>query len=218
MIEKILPSTKSKLKILNYIYKNPGVNLSNIIKTLSVSPNFTLKYLNDLEENEVVKKTKSSVGKSVERKFSINFHSDFGLLLALILEKDNLLEFKEKYPFGLLKRQLESSLPKGSFVLIYGSYARFSPEKDSDIDIIVVGDKINKKLVKEMVVTLENPSIKIETKEQFLRNLSKPLYLSMLREHVILVGSENYLSLMALFLERRGPNVLESLEVENGNK
>jgi len=85
------------------------------------------------------------------------------------------------------------------FVIVYGSYARFSATKESDLDLLIVGklsDEKRKRL-KEAFITLDiEPSIKIESLKQFKNNLNKPLYKNIIKEHIVIYGEYNFVSIL----------------------
>lgn len=201
MIEDILPGNKTKLKIIKIIYENPNINLTQIIKKAKASPNSVLKYVNILSSYNIIKEEKSGGKKKIHvRNIKPNFNG-IGKLIYSIIEIDKRFIFFKKYKnLETYFLQLIDSLGnKIEFISIYGSYARFAATSASDLDILIVGKlttiEINK--IREIFVSLDaEPSIKIETKNQFLKNKDKPLYQNIIKEHIIVYGEFNFLAFL----------------------
>ncbi len=193
MIEQLIPGTKTKMRILKNIYDSPGINLTELIKKSKCSPNLVLDYVNSLENFEVLSSTKLKGKKRVVREIFFNFSSELSLIFLSLVEIDRRKDLFFKYKkLRVLSEQLKFS---GGFALVYGSYARKSSDKESDIDLIVVGDKINKNKIGEVLITFPEVSLKIETKKQFLGNLKKPLYQNILRDGIALFGEGEFLKI-----------------------
>ena len=196
MIEKIIPGNKTRLKIIKAIYENPGINLTSLIKEVKASPNLVLKYVNDLSAYGIINEKKVEGKKKVHvRNLAAGFNNETARILYSLIEIDKKLNFLRKYKS--LNRsfiQVEELFEDWEgFVLIYGSFARFAAEKDSDLDVIIVGKLKDEKIdrVREIFVALEHElSLKVETFNSFLKNKDKPLYQNILREHVIIAGTK----------------------------
>jgi len=199
MIEKIIPGTKTKLNILRNIYENPGINITELIKKSNCSPNLVLEYVNLLEDYNILNSSKLIGKKRLVREIFFNFKLELTLLFLSLVEIDKRNELFVKYnKLKILSKQLDYI--KG-FALVYGSYARMSSDKESDIDLIIVGDKIDKDKIREILITFPEVSLKVETKKQFLDNLEKPLYKNILREGVVLFGEMDFLKFKRGVLE-----------------
>jgi len=203
MIEEILPGNKTRLNIINTIYENPKINLTGLIKKVRASPNLVLKYVNNLLSYSVIKEEKRGGEKKVHiRIIEPNFDNELSQLIYSIVEIEKRINFFKKYKklkpyFTQLKEIFKN---REGFVLVYGSYARFSAEEDSDLDLLIVG-KLNKeetKRIEEIFITLESElSLKIETLQKFLKNKEKPLYKNILKEHIITDGTINFIKILA---------------------
>lgn len=186
MIEKAMPGTRIKKEIIKEIYKTPGINVSSLIKKVKASPNSVIDYINRLESFGIIKKTLNENKKLVVRNLELNLNSELCILILSILEIEKKLRLINKYPkLNIIFEQL-SKAANNSFILVYGSYARFSADKDSDIDIIAVGNNLDKNKFREVLITYPESSLKIETVKTFLLNLKKPLYQNMLKEYVVI--------------------------------
>jgi len=201
MIEKIIPGNKTKLKILQAIHENHGINITEIIKKTRASPNIVIDYINFLQKyNLIIENKKKYKKKSHVRNITPDYKREFSKILFSLVETNKRYLFLEKYK-SLYNYffQLEEELSDKETVIIYGSYARFSAAKESDIDILIIGlptsDKI--KRIKEIFVTFNKEvSLKYETEKQFIKNLQKPLYQNILKNNIITIGITNYLKLL----------------------
>lgn len=199
MIEEIIPGNKTRFKIIKAIYESSGINLTNLIKKVKASPNLVLDYVNKLSLYDVIKEEKTGGKKKVHvRNIKPDFNKETARLLYSIVELDKKLLFFKKYKnLKSYFLQLGDVLKKRlGFILIYGSYARFKADKDSDLDILIVGklEKEEIKRIREIFVTLENElSLKIETINSFLKNKNKSLYQNILKEHVVIYGVFNFI-------------------------
>src|SRR4030067_2572524 len=146
MMEKILPSTKTKMRILEYIYRNPGVSISEIIKKTGASPNTVVDYVDMLVESDVLSENRVGGEKKTHiRLVSPKYDSNLSVQMFSMVEIDKRNNFFEKYKnLRSIIEQLSDLLKNhADFALVYGSYARFAAERDSDLDILVVGNISN---------------------------------------------------------------------------
>lgn len=201
MIKEIIPGNTTRMRILKAIYENPGINITEIIKKTKTSPNIVIKYVNGLGRYKVITENNRKKNKKAHvRNISANYKPELAKILFSLVEEDKKYLFFEKYKslYSYIT-QMEEILNDKEITIIYGSYARSSAEKDSDIDLLIIGlptpEKIRK--IKEIFVTFDKEvSLKYETEKQFMKNLQKPLYQNILKEHVISIGAVNYLRLL----------------------
>ena len=192
MIEKLLPGTKVKMKIVKAIYENPSINVTNLIKKVNTSPNSALDYINLLEKYGILKATRSNGKKVPVRNLVFDFNSPIALQIISIIEIDRRYLLLQKYAkLNHLFDKIYDNV--NGFALLYGSYTRFAADKESDIDLLIVDNKANKSKINEVIVTFPEVSLKIDSTNRFLSALSKPLYQNILKEHVIICNELNYL-------------------------
>lgn len=192
MIEKLLPGTIVKMKIVKAIHENPNINVTSLIKKVNASPNFALDYINLLEKYGILKVTKIHGKKAPVRNLVFNFNSVLTFYIIALLEIEKRENLLTKY--AKLKPLFEQiSTQINGFALLYGSYARLSADKDSDIDLLIVDDKADKNKIREILVTFPEASLKIETRRKFISNLNKPLYRNILKEKIVIFNEIEYL-------------------------
>ncbi len=195
MIEKTIPGNKMKFNFIKQVYENEGINVTSIIKKLKSSPNSVLEYANLLEDREILIKSKQGRKKPAVRNLKINFNSELACLFIGLIEADKREEITRKYTkFKNLIKQFNFS---EVFVLLYGSYARKSADNESDIDMVFVGDNVEKNKIKELLVTFPDASVKIDSTADFIKNSKKPLYQNILKEHVVLFNEILFIKTLA---------------------
>lgn len=202
MIEEILPGNRTKMRILQSIYESEGINLTALIHKVKASPNLILHYANLLIDYGVLKENKLSGPKKVHmRILKPNLSSELGRAIFYFIESEKKAILSQKYntlrPY--INQLEELCASRNIIIILYGSYARLAATTESDVDLLFIGkiDKAVLKRIKEIFITLEiEPSIKIETAAEFLKQKSKPLYQNILREHTVLCGGWQFMNLL----------------------
>jgi predicted nucleotidyltransferase len=203
MIEKILPGTETKLKILKMVYENPEINLTELIRKTGTSPNMVLEYVNTLVGFGILNEKRLGGRKKVHiRNFRANLSSHLSALIFSFVEIEKRLAFLKKYrELNTFVNQL-TELFDGSIesCLIYGSFARFSADKESDLDIWIIGNPGSemKKRISEIFSTMKREySIKIETAESFSKNINDSIHQNIAKDHVVVCNEINFLRILS---------------------
>lgn len=111
----------------------------------------------------------------------------------LIAEIEKSIEFFKKHI--KIAEIFEKADISGAIVCIFGSYAKGTEKKDSDLDLFIIG-RINEDEIKEISETYGiELSIKKGTRKDFIELLKKksPLINEILENHVIITGFENFI-------------------------
>jgi len=202
-MEKIFPTSAARMGILMNIHENPGISISGLIRKSKTSPNIVLGYVNLLADAGAVKDKRLGGRKKAHiRQIYPNTSTETGLAVFSMVEMEKRHGLLKKYPFlKPLQEQLYALLKDThSFIVVYGSYARMSAEKSSDIDVLAVGS-ISWTLanrIREVFVTLDTElSLKIETREKFVQRVGDHLHQNIIKEHVILTGEREFLRLVS---------------------
>ena len=184
---------KSQTKILKSILNNPEINLRGVIEKTRLSPNSVSERINYFVKLGILLEKKFKKNKTYLRLFRINPDSQITKNLLSIMLEEEKNNFFEKYP-KLQKSLTElSKLKTLSLLIIYGSYSRLSANKESDLDLLLVGKRIDSEKVREILIgTGIEPSIKIETMEQFGKRKEDALHTEILKEGVIVKGIATY--------------------------
>ena len=204
----VFPKNRTRMRVIGILYENPGINLSELIAKSKTSPNIVLDYVNILVGNGVL--TEKRIGgrkKTHIRQFFPDLQSDIGRMVFSLVEMEKKKKFLGKYPkMKPFCSQLSELLKnRVNFCLVYGSYARLAAEETSDLDLLIVGNvgKELKTRMSEIFVTFSAElSSVLETQEQFRKNLPKPLHQSILKEHVILFGEQEFLKAVQVIVGR----------------
>ena len=193
-MSKIINS--SQRKIINIIFKNPGINLRGIIEATKLSPNYVLEYVNYLTNKKILKEERlDRKGRVYLRRFFLDFHSELTKSLYLLVKEEEKEEFFSKYKsLRPIFEQIIEEVKEIDFLIVYGSYARLSAEKNSDIDILIVGKFKNKDRIKELLVNFDaEPSIKVESLEDFKKMLHK----NIMREGIVIYDSGKFINMIS---------------------
>lgn len=203
MIEEVIPGNKTRFRVLEAIYENPGINLTNLIKKVKASPNLVLDYVNKLSLHHIIREEKSGGRKKVHvRNLKPNFDNEVARTLYSLVELNKKFLFYGKY------KKLEPYFPQLSdiledeegFVLVYGSHARLAATSDSDLDLLLVGKPGKEKIkrIREAFVTLDTElSLKLESIKRFLKDKDKPLHQTLLKDHVIVYGTPAFIKVLS---------------------
>lgn len=194
---------KSQIKIIENVLTEPGASVREIIRKTNLSPNYVLDSLNFLIRRGILKEEQLKKGKRVYlRRFYFNFKPAIAKHYFSLLEEEKKAALFTKYPYlkPVLEQLAELLERKCNFILIYGSYARFAAEKDSDIDILIVGNIKDREKIREIFVSLPiEVSLKIETMSKFKKRASDSLHQQLLKEHITIYDSGDFVdSLMNL--------------------
>ena len=198
MIQKILPNSDTKLRILKAIYKNPEINYSKLVKESRTSPNIVLKYVNELVRNNIlIEKRLGGKKKTHLRLFKPNF-------LALGIDIFSFVELEEKNKFIKKYEKLEPIInqicellasTKAKFCLIYGSFSRFAADKDSDLDLWLVGNvgSVINNRIREIFSTFYGEyNMTIENEKQFLKRMNDSIHQNILKDHIVIYGEKEF--------------------------
>lgn len=194
---------KSEYRILKLIYENPGIRLSELIKTARVSTATAKKRLDHLLDFKIITEEKITGGKKILLKnFYPNLSSEEGKNIFSLIESEKKQEFfkKNKNLINPLKQLLKNIDKKIKIILVFGSFASYSQTKDSDLDILfLIKEKIDKNKLKKEIersfITFDQEiSSRIDTLNNFKRNINKGIYQTIIKNHIIIKGTLDFVS------------------------
>jgi len=200
----IFPIPTTKYKILKTIYETQKVKVSDLIKEVHASQKTAYKYLNDLIKSGIISEELTGK-KPILRHFKPNLNTEAGRLCFAQLETQKMLDFFNSYPylkgpFTQFKKETESSVNTS---LIFGSFAKGAETKESDIDVAIIGEKLNKKKITNITercfVTLKHrASIRILNTKEFIGLLKNKdeFALQIMKNHIIVVNSYVWISML----------------------
>ncbi len=196
---------ETKIRIIGALDKNnKGVHIRELARIVKTSYNNTVRNIKILEKENVVKKEKDA--NLIKIKLKNN-----PLTIAYLnqVHTDNFLKLPKKV-FSSINEFLDELQEKPLIALIFGSFAKGSHKENSDIDILLVFQKINNQTNIEN--TARRISMRTNTKlspvyvgyESFEKNfLNKNHdFSNEIRQNVIILsGIEHYYRIYWRFLE-----------------
>ena len=192
---------KLELKIVDLLARNTErkFTINEIAKFLEEYYSFVHRIVNKLIKDSVV--TKEKAGKSYL--CSINLYNEKTIILVNLskIEKKNDLYNSNKELKIILEDFVKSaeSLITPISIVLFGSYAKGTATKESDIDILLISktkvgiDKITKEIYAKYGKEI-NPVIM--TSEDFKRQKDKSLIKEIIKDHYVLYGVEKLVNLM----------------------
>lgn len=202
----IFPIPKSKSRLLELIYKQPGINISDLFRKAKLSPKSGYRYVGEFSKSNII--LQETTGKKpLLRRLFPNLKSGEGRLIFALLEEDGKLDFLNRHkefigPFDQLIKNL-GKREKIHSVLVFGSYSRGSETNESDLDLVFIAERSEKNQVRDITekcfVTLKTRvSIRMITKKEFLDlKGSDELIKSIIRDHVCLLNPIKFIDLIS---------------------
>ena len=176
MLEKLFTS-KVRVKLLKLLVLNPDREfyIRELERELKENVNSIRRQLNNLEKIEIVKKRK-------EGNLLLYSFNPFGIISSELKQ----MILKTVGSFKLIKESLQS-LKGIKFAFIFGSFAKGTETKRSDIDLLIVGNmdedqlieklsKVERKIGREINYLLWSENFlkkKIKQKDAFLLEILK---------------------------------------------
>jgi len=163
-------------------------HVRGIAKTLGESHSTILRKLNKLAEENIL--DYKLEGRNKVFFFRKNLQARTYILNA---ERYKQIKLLKKYPeMAVIAEEILKKCEDQRLIIIFGSYAKFSAKKDSDIDVFV---ETKDKKVKESIESLHS---KINVKIGDF-NISSPLVKEIIKNHVILKGEEEFYEKIGFF-------------------
>ena len=139
MIKNILPITELKLKVLSEIYKYFQLNLTAISNNTGIETPNVLRVIKELESVIEIKEIGGIKLYTIKTKY-IKF-------LELIIET-----YRLEINLGVKSEIIDIIKANINFseMYIFGSYAKNTANKNSDLDLVIISDT-DKKVIKEKI-------------------------------------------------------------------
>lgn len=164
--------------------------IREVQKKLDLSPRTAQLILEDLEKKTIL----FSESKGKIKEYSLNKKSKFCREYIIFAETYKKIIFLHAHPY---LREVLENVEKGchGIIVLFGSYAKGTEKKDSDVDIFIAG-KCNFSVIKECI---EKYGLSLSPKVYSLASFQKKnsndfLLKEILRNHIILKGAEEYVS------------------------
>lgn len=158
-----------------------------LIKKVKISQKNIALTLEKLEKLGVLSsKTQGNI-----RYYSLNKSNPLCKKYLILIELESSIKFLENNP---KINQVLNKINKNQIICIFGSYAKGTQKKDSDLDLFVVG-KFNEKEIKQIGEDYNlEINIKKGSKLDFILSLRKknPFINEILENHILISGYENF--------------------------
>lgn len=192
---------KLELKIIDLLARNTErkFTINEIAKSLQNYYSFVHRTVNRLAKDSVIIKEKA--GKSYLCSINLGAEKTFALMQLSELEKKNEFYSSNKELKVILEdfvRSVESTANPISIVL-FGSYAKGTATKESDIDILLISkpkssiDKITKEVYAKYGKEINAVLV---TSDDFKKQKDKDLIKEIIKEHYVLYGVEKFVNLV----------------------
>ncbi|MFH1127555.1 MAG: nucleotidyltransferase domain-containing protein [archaeon] len=187
--------TQKWVRLLFPFTNNYGARLTETeLSRLSDIPQQTAsRYLNQLVEQNLIDYTRQGKNKL----FYIDHSRQTSILLLEILEAHKALHFQQKS--GEISLIINDILKTFESVIVFGSYSSYTFDKDSDLDLVIIG-KDNQDLLKQIKQRHTiNINEHILSANEFSRSLrsKNPLSLEILKNHIIFGNISRIVSLFS---------------------
>lgn len=196
-----------KYRLLEAVYREPGINVSELLKKSRVPPKAGYACLRDFLKAGVLRE--ELVGKKPTlRKFYPGLESETGRLLFSLVEIEKSLGFFDGHrellgPLEHFKRELADLGTAVKTAAIFGSYARGGETDESDIDLMIVlsdgrkNDQLARICGRCFVTLKTRVSAKTITESQFLKEKGEDAMLkTILADHVCVFGYLGFIELV----------------------
>lgn len=188
---------QTTLKILG-LYRNDyktSPHLREIARAINVDVKAVQIQLKNLERANIM----SGALKGKNKEYRLNLNNLIVKHYLMMAEAFSTIIFLDKN-FQIKKVMQELSGEIGGIMLLFGSFAKGSATKESDIDIFIITDKkIDKSAVEEASAIISRKiSIKSSTKKQFLDGLKNadPLIKEVAASHIALKGIDDFCDIL----------------------
>jgi predicted nucleotidyltransferase len=169
--------------------------LREISKLSKLPLKTTQTALADLEAGSIIK----SLVRGKNKYFSLNLENIQTKMYLLYSEVYKTSVFLDKY---LQFKTFLKALPSNNFIAIFGSFAKFSANKDSDADLLIISEKeleLPTHLLSNKIHSLYMPENAFKESVQKQEALIKEIE----ENHIILNNHSFYVNLMWEFYESR---------------
>ena len=159
-----------------------------LIKKVGISQKNIALTLGELEKKRIL----SSKTKGNMKYFSLNKLNPLYKKYLILVEVENSIEFLKNNP---KINQAFDKINKSKIICVFGSYAKETQKKSSDLDLFIVG-KFDEKEIREIGKDYGlNLSIKGGNKSDFVNSLKEknPFMKEILENHVLISGYEEFI-------------------------
>ena len=199
----IFPISKAKYAIIKNIYECKSISISELISKSRASRKKGYEYIGELLDAEIAEEKlegKKPVLRFLKPKFSENGKNIFALI-----ENDKAYSFFNKHQelkgaFFYFKNDI---IKLNAVAIIFGSFARNAEDKESDIDILIIGKKKDKKAIEKIAgkcfITLKRRvSLRFTERAEFIKAIKNKdaFALQILKEHIVVANAREWVDML----------------------
>lgn len=179
-----------KQKILRFLieHNEKEFSINEVAKTLKIDYKLVYTNIKKLKEDKIIKV--EDLGNTKRCSFSKLFNND-----VFIVENERRKGLLKNKNFLVIVNRLEK-INKQFILLLFGSYAKGTEAKHSDIDLLLVSDKDSKKLIEnelELIpLKIHLTSITYEEFVEMLKTKEQTVVTETIKNNLILFGIEDY--------------------------
>lgn len=180
------------VEVLKEIYLNPGIHLRELVRRLKLGIPSVKNHLNKLLKDRVIFQIRE--GRNL--KFFLNFKSS--KIVSYLYSVESLRLEKLPVARSAVSDLLSALENKPVIALIFGSYAKGDYRESSDLDILLVFNKIKKDIEEKAKIVTARYSIRVQpvylTWEEFKRKFfdAKDVFIKEIKRSKILVSGIEY--------------------------
>ena len=178
-----------KQKILRFLIENKDTSPSINKISKSLRMDYKLIYINigNLEKDKSIKV--EDLGSIKRCRFDDDFNKD-----VFIVENERKKQFLENKKCYAIYERLTGI--KGQFILLlFGSYVKGTETKNSDIDLLLVSNKDNVKIIEEKLeilpLKIHLTSINYNSFSEMIKNREQTVVSEAIKKNIILFGVED---------------------------
>lgn len=185
---------RKSIEVLSYLIENNNekININRISKDLKMDYKNTYNIVQDLAKQNLISLEK--FGKNINCVLNKKTHP-----FIFEVEEDRRKKLLKIKNFMILYKKLKS-LPFSFISLVFGSYAKGKPSKNSDIDMMVLCEKNREREIDNVISILPlKIHLVVLNYEEFLtmaKNKEFSVVSEAINNNILLVGIEDYYRLM----------------------
>lgn len=192
---------RQELRIVDLLARNleKKFTINEIARTLKAYYSFVHKTVNKLIEDKVIIKEKA--GKSYLCSLNIENEKTLALIQLSEIEKNNEFYSNNKEARLILEDFVQSVQLQFNAIsiILFGSYAKNTATKESDIDILLISKEKSRieKITKEIYAKYgKEINVIVMTSNEFKKQKDKAVIKEIINNHCILYGVVNFVNLV----------------------
>ena len=183
-----------KQQILRFLIENKEkeFSINEVAKSLKIDYKLVYTNIKKLREDKIIKV--EDLGNTKRCSFSKSFNND-----VFLVENERKKDLLKNKDFLVLTNRLEK-INKQFILLLFGSYAKGTETRHSDIDLLLISDKDSAKMIEnelELIpLKIHLTAISYEGFIEMLKSKEQTVVAETIKNNLILFGIEDYYRLL----------------------